>query len=71
LPGVDDNFKAVKLYDLLKKGKHKEFEEYAQKCQNESATAYTFNSDTNTGLYYDTSKSQITLTTGGTKKFTV
>ncbi len=66
LPGVDDNFKAIKLYDLLKKSKHKDFEKYAKKYQFEMPgySGMTFSSDTNTGMYRVGSDS-ISISAGG------
>ncbi len=66
LSEVDDNFKAIKLYDLLKKGKHKDFEKYAKKYQAEMPGfgGITFSSDSDTG-FYSPNDDSITITAGG------
>jgi hypothetical protein len=49
LPGVEDNFQAIGLYNQLRKGKHKEFLETAKKYNTSVLPAYTSSSDT--GIY--------------------
>ncbi len=72
LDGVDDNFKVIKLYSLLKEKNHKAFKKLAQKYYVDNTSQYTFatTNDINTGIYCS-SNDTITLAVGGSSAITI